>query len=283
MSGPPATDLTGTTNAELIALVLGTADEDVETWRPALDELQDRPTRETFDDAAALLRSDAMEERELGVEILGLLGGSGSDPARPFREESVVLLLDLLARESEPRVLESLGYAFDHLDERQGIGPLVALAGHPDPYVRLAVAHGVMHHEDERAVAALIALSADADADVRDWATFALGTQVSLDTPAIREALAARLDDPHGDTQEEGMYGLALRLDPRAIPVLLELLEGYEGPLLDSALLVLADHLDDPRLPAAVARRWPDGVPDEARRQAASDYEMVQPVDDDAG
>jgi HEAT repeat protein len=172
-------------------------------------------------------------------------------------------------------VLESLGYAFAHLDEPRGIGPLCALADHREDRVRLAIVHGLMHHHEERAVHTLIRLSADEDDDVRDWATFAVGTQIPLDTPAIRDALDARLHDNHPATQEEAMWGLAMRLDARAIPVLLEFLEDFEGPVLDSALLVLADHLDDPRLPAAIARRWPDGVPAETRTRADDDYELA--------
>lgn len=260
------------TTADLIAAVLAAPDDDKDARRPALSELQARPTRETFDAATRLLASDARPERELGVAILGQLGGSGSDPERPFREPTVVLLLELLTREHEPRVLESLGYAFAHLDEARGIGPLCALAGHPEIRVRHAVVHGLLHHRDERAVRALIQLSADEDDGVRDWATFGLGTQIPLDTPAIRAALLARLDDNHHNTREEAMYGLAMRLDARAIPALLEFLEDFEGPMLDSALLVLADHLDDPRLPPAIACRWPDGVPAQTRAQADDDY-----------
>jgi HEAT repeat protein len=203
------------------------------------------------------------------------LGGSGSDLNRPFREETVLALLELLTHEQEPRVLESLGYAFAHLDEARGVGPLSALAGHPSERVRSAVVQALLGHQDELAVQTMLALSTDPDDDVRDWATFGLGTLVRLDTPAIRGALLARLDDAHHDTREEAMYGLALRRDPRAIPVLLDLLEEYEGPMLDSALLILSDHLDDPRLAAAIAERWTQGVPADARDQADRDWELT--------
>ncbi len=53
--------------------------------------------------------------------------------------------------------------------------------------------------------------------------------------------------------------------------------------MLDSALLVLADHLDDPRLPPAIARRWPDGVPAETRMQADDDYWLASREPDAAG
>lgn len=263
------------TTAELIAAVLAAPDDPEDGWLPALRELQNRPTRETFDAAIRLLASDAIPERELGVEILGQLGGSGSDPNRPFREESVLALLELLAHEREPPLLESLGFAFAHLDEPRGVAPLSALANHPAERVRFAVVHAMLGHADDIAARTLLQLSTDTDDDVRDWATFGIGTLLRLDTPTIRHALLARLDDAHHDTREEAMYGLAVRLDPRAVPVLLDFLEEYEGPMLDSALLILADHLDDPRLSEAVAKRWPEGVPTDARDQANSDWEMA--------
>jgi HEAT repeat protein len=75
-------------------------------------------------------------------------------------------------------------------------------------------------YEDPRAVDALIDLSHDQDAQVRDWATFALGEQIPLDTPVVREALADRLADPDDETRHEAIMGLALRGDRRVIPII---------------------------------------------------------------
>jgi hypothetical protein len=57
--------------------------------------------------------------------------------------------------------------------------------------------------------------------------------------------------------------------------LLLDFLQHGEGPMLDSALLVLGDHLADPRIPTAIAERWPDGIPPAARDQADADYELA--------
>jgi hypothetical protein len=104
---------------------------------------------------------------------------------------------------------------------------LLPLARHPDAAVRRAVAQALPSVLGEAipddTVHALLRLSADTDDDVRDWACFALGTQLSeVDAPAVRDALAARLDDPHDDTRCEALLGLARRRDDRVLPVLHE-------------------------------------------------------------
>jgi HEAT repeat protein len=58
-------------------------------------------------------------------------------------------------------------------------------------------------------------MSRDTDNNVRDWATFALGTLFDADTPEIRDALFDRVADPHDDTRSEALVGLARRSDPR--------------------------------------------------------------------
>jgi hypothetical protein len=75
----------------------------------------------------------------------------------------------------------------------------------------------------DETVSALLALSGDLDDEVRDWACFALGTQLcEVDDPVIRDALAVRLDDPHDDTRCEALLGLARRRDDRVLAVLQE-------------------------------------------------------------
>ena len=101
---------------------------------------------------------------------------------------------------------------------------------HADGAVRDAVASALAGRGDPRATAALIELSADADARVRDWATFALGTLAAEDSAALRDALAARLDDADAETRIEAVHGLALRGDLRAVePALAILAAGEPG------------------------------------------------------
>ena len=63
------------------------------------------------------------------------------------------------------------------------------------------------------------------DDEIRDLATFGLGTQLNDDSAEIRDALAARLTDEHVDTRHEALIGLARRRDPRGLKATLDLLE----------------------------------------------------------
>jgi HEAT repeat protein len=86
------------------------------------------------------------------------------------------------------------------------------------------VATALAGRRDPGAVAALMELTADEEPEVRDWATFALGTLVAQDTPELRDALAGRLADEDADTRVEAVHGLAMRGDLRAAEPALELL-----------------------------------------------------------
>jgi HEAT repeat protein len=110
------------------------------------------------------------------------------------------------------------------------------------------VVSALLRHRDPRAIQTLIELSRDEIGRVRDWATFGLGSQVGdvdpdtqgedvVDTPAVRDALADRLSDPDEDARCEAIVGLAMRRDPRVLPVLVQELE--KGPKL-SLILVAA-------------------------------------------
>jgi len=88
--------------------------------------------------------------------------------------------------------------------------------------VRHAVAYALGGRPDGISTATLVVLSTDVDTDTRDWATFALGALTEEDSPAIRDALAARLIDHDDDVRAEAIAGLARRNVERAIQLLLQ-------------------------------------------------------------
>lgn len=226
------------TTLALVGLVLGIEKEQA---YEALFTLRYRATQEVFEAASALCRSECPQEREAGAQILNQLG----IPQRAFPRESLALLGRMLGTEADTAVLAAVCFALGYLELPETVPLLVPFKGHPDAEVRFAVTHALAACEEPEAVAALIDLSEDSDSDVRDWATFGLGCQIDLDTPAVREALARRLEDADEDCRFEAMAGLARRKDSRAFaPVRAILADGDPSDY----VLEAAAALGDPRL-----------------------------------
>ncbi|WP_342379512.1 HEAT repeat domain-containing protein [Myxococcus stipitatus] len=202
----------GSTEA-LIQVALSGDEDDERAWE-AIWTLRRRATREVMDAAIQLLGDSSAKARGRGADVLGQLGAG-----RPvFSAERGDALLELLRRESEPRVLLSAGVALGHLVEPRALSALIRLASHPSAEARCGAVHGLAVLDSPESVEALIQLSADEDRDVRDWATFALGTlREECDTPQLRDALAARLGDEDWEIASEALVGLAIRQDPRAV------------------------------------------------------------------
>jgi HEAT repeat protein len=203
--------------------------------------LHHKGSREVLESATRLCANDSADERQLAANILGQLGV----PDRTFPNECFKILAAMLAKETDPNVLESIGAAFGHLQDPRAIELLLPLKSHANSDARFGVALGMTGHDRPDAIEALIELSRDTQESVRDWATFALGTVIPADTPEIREALFARISDPHDETRGEALVGLALRKDERVIePLISDLTSGNAGRL----TLEAAEAIGDPRL-----------------------------------
>ena len=126
----------------------------------------------------------------------------------------------MLEAEQDADVLQSILVALGHLGEQEAIWPATRFLYHDDPEVRHAVVLALTGHDDHVAIYGLIALTNDPADHVRDWATFALGTQLQKDSPEIRHTLAARLDDSDEHVRGEALVGLAQRGDRRVVAAL---------------------------------------------------------------
>jgi HEAT repeat protein len=194
-----------------------------ERWA-AVTELHRRGNPQTFEAAAEWCHSDHPLLRSLGADVLGQLG---FDAGHPFAEASTSQLLSLL-RDLDPGVTSSALVALGHL--RTGEPEAISeLATHASAEVRHAVAFCLGGREEAAARETLIRLSRDVDAEVRNWATFALGTLSEADTSALREALIARLTDRDPDVRGEAMRGLAARQDERVVSAILQELQRPDG------------------------------------------------------
>jgi len=260
-------DLSGIPTEELVerAAEVARRDPSRETddrWS-LVRELHRRRERSVFQAAAAWCASSEPLLRCLGADTLAQLG---FDAQHPFASDSAPILTSLL-RDPDAAVVSCALIALGHL--RVGdTEALCPLASHEVADVRYSVAFCLGTRDDVLSRQTLIALSADADTDVRNWATFGLGSLSDVDTPVIRDALVARLSDADHEVRGEAMRGLAARGDARAVPAILEELKRDEVSVLAieaAAQLphetflthleaLLEAHPDDPDIKTAVER-----------------------------
>ena len=215
--------------------------------------------------ARELFREGTTDEREAAVDLLGRLVFEAPQALRDVCFESLVELLHVeQAGPDDAQVLAAIGYALGHLEDDRAVPHLIRLADHVSEEVRLAAASSLpsamgwqLDRPYPEAVDALLRLSGDADEEVRDWATFGLGT-TGADSDEVRAALAARLDDPDEDTRAEAFMALAkLRDDRVVVPLLAELDRDTVGTLDVEAAGESADSRFFPIL-TRIAEWWPD-------------------------
>ncbi|GGU20429.1 ankyrin repeat domain-containing protein [Streptomyces lavendofoliae] len=223
-------------------------------WTEAVRALCGRGDDETLGAALGWAASEDPLRRALAADVLGGLGACAGRTLPVLRE------LARTARDAGP-VTAAVG-ALGRLGDPAGLPEVLRHTAHPDPGVRRGVAvalTGLVPAGHRQGVEALIGLSRDTDAEVRGWATLAL-SEVPDDSPALREALAARLDDPDADTAAEAARGLAKRGDDRAAQALARVLAG-EAPgsrardIAEAALVHIQDPRDRRRLEHTLPRR----------------------------
>ena len=205
------------TTAELVAVALTESNEEL-AW-DAVRALHWRGGLDVLERAKQLAKSICSRERRLGADILGQLG----IPERAYPEQCKSFLRGMLTADEIAEVLRAVLVAISHQNDIEAIPLVVDFSTHPDSEVRHAVVLALsMHngHEVPQAIDTLISLSNDSCEHVRDWATFALGTLLEIDTKQIRDALVDRLGDPDFDTRGEALVGLAQRKDERVIVAL---------------------------------------------------------------
>jgi HEAT repeat protein len=219
---------------ELFDKALSGDEDDDDAWK-AVAQLHQIPTEEVLHRAIALTSAENPYHRARGADILGQLGRTSATSAKLFLRERVQTVLDLLHREQQPLPLSSAICALGHINEPEAAKAILPFHTHENANVRWYVAAALQGDEPET-VEVMLRLMKDEDSDVRDWATFALGTQSTADSPSIREALIERTTDSDADTRAEAIMGLAERKDLRVIPALIRELQDTEhGSLLEEA------------------------------------------------
>ncbi|WP_455354316.1 ankyrin repeat domain-containing protein [Streptomyces sp. SYSU K217416] len=210
--------------AELAERALRCGDPANDDWFEPMYVLHRRGDEETFQAACAWCASGEPLRQAFAADVLGQLGFHSEE--KPFAARSLPVLRELAREAVEPELIQSAVLALGHHGDAAALPEILRHAGHPDREVRYRVAlalGGMVPGDHAEAIGVLVTLSRDTDERVRDWATMALAG-VESDAPAIREALAARLDDDDTDAVAEAARGLAMRQDPRATEALVRIL-----------------------------------------------------------
>ena len=179
------------------------------------------------------------------------------------------LLLRGLA-DPHPDVVRAAVLGLGHRPHGASVEALLRLAASADRQMRWQVAVALGSYEEPEAIAGLIRLSADPSDEVRDWATFGLGSLRDDDSPEIRAALRRNLDDPDLDVRGEALVGLARRREDGLVERLIARLT----PDCHVYELDAAEALADPRLIAplrALADARPPGAGDPYWRERLQD------------
>ncbi|MEV0381024.1 ankyrin repeat domain-containing protein [Nonomuraea sp. NPDC050643] len=191
-------------------------DEDAETWWIVADTLGKRADEETYEALAKLCVSEDAREREFGVDAIAQFGFA--DGEKPFLDRTLPLLQKMVTTEGNPQVLRSVLAALGHQGDPRALPhvmDILARPGHKRTMTDPIALADVLPPDHEEGLALLIAMTEEEDSEIRDWATSGLAG-LADDTPRIREALAARLDDTDLRTVAEATRGLAARGDERA-------------------------------------------------------------------
>jgi len=210
------------------ALYLAQRGEKDRCW-DYISALRRRGTADIFEYASRWCKSKNPTERELGANILAQLGFASD---HPFKEKSLPILEQLISDSSEA-VVEATLYALGNLHAHEVSLKAISLKSHQSAETRFALTQALLCNEHPDAISALIHLSKDADDEVRDWATFGLGSMIGTCSTEIQDALMERVVDPVPEVRGEAYVGLARCRDERVIPYLKRELESGEISVLE--------------------------------------------------
>lgn len=177
-----------------------------------------------FQKALEFCQSDNPLKCARGINVLAQLGA----PKTTYQEACLNIALQNLHNKSDI-VSEAAAWALSYIKGERAITALISVRKSANITIREAVATGLLCQTTPAAIEALLELMCDAEAEVRDYATWSLaGEPISgmpVDSEKIRQALHDRLEDEFEDVKLEALWGLAIRKDVVGLNLLLERFE----------------------------------------------------------
>lgn len=166
-----------------------------------------------------LILSDEKKSQIIGIDILSQLGSK----RQKFKGKLLELIFDILVKTDNEKLIYSCLIAIYHnhkgLPNRQ-IKILSNFKRSKSKDIRYGVVFSLSTIENKIAIDTLIFLTKDRSPQVRDWATFGIGTHIKTDNPEIREALYKRCFDKDYQTKQEAIKGLDNRNDERVYQII---------------------------------------------------------------
>lgn len=200
------------TNDKLFTRLLNNKSD--KTYWDNISELRKRGSEDIFTRCYQLATTGNDLERKTAIDVLAQMG----HVPRPYYTQTIALCFKLLATEKQPNVLRAILYAIGHNNQQldaQQTSRVVSFKEHANKDVRFAMVFALLTVDNKTAIDTLIALSTDKIADIRNWATFGIGSQITTNSEEITAALWNRINDTDEDTRLEAISGLAQRKDPR--------------------------------------------------------------------
>ncbi len=195
--------------------------EEDEAYWACIRHLHVRPNLEVFELCRTWANDDSFDKRQAAADVLSQLGYAKK---YPYASKSIPIISKLLD-DSVVEVICSALYACGHLKICE-TSIIARFTNHADNSIRHAVVRALSSRTDPISLTALITLSRDSDYDVRNWATFELGTISEVNTQEIRDALLERLSEDDHEIRGEALIGLAKRADLRVLQPLIKELSG---------------------------------------------------------
>jgi len=230
-----------------------------------ISELRKRKTKDIFEKSILLIESEIAKERIIGIDVLAQFGF-------PRLHKNIILkkFFNLLKNESDKYAISSIFYGIGHNNENltvKQIDLLCSFKKHKSSRIRYSLAFALFTKQEPNAIQTLIELSKDRDYEIRDWATFGLGTQIEIDNVEIRNVLWKRINDKYEGPRFEAIFGLAKRKDLRIKEILITELENIDefGSLILEAIeelndkefiLLLENQINTNRVEKRVNEEW---------------------------
>jgi HEAT repeat protein len=158
-----------------------------------------------------MIQSSDPSQVSIAIDILGRAAISEQSAFDSLLSDAQ----DAMEIHPDSDVAWSVAHALRKAAYSRSLDLLSWLGQHYDPDVRFQAMSGIANYYhntgDADAIPALLHFMDDDNSDVKDWATFEIGSGTDIDTPEVRAALWERVRDADYDTRAEAIMGLARR------------------------------------------------------------------------